>query len=114
MQAKLTLQLDHHLISQAKSYAKHHGKSLSQLVAEYFRSLSMLGTTFTEPQPLSGRVYRYDRSVESATSLKDWEAESSISREEERKIIEGILVRRGQRTPVSTGYLQQLREEGRP
>ncbi|OQW92856.1 MAG: hypothetical protein BWK78_00360 [Thiotrichaceae bacterium IS1] len=33
---------------------------------------------------------------------------------EERNIIAGILTRRNQRVPLSTDYLQQLREEGRP
>lgn len=68
MQAKLTLQLDPHLISQAKSYAKHHGKSLSQLVAEYFRSLANRPTF-----PSSGAAYRYEHPFESATPVEDWE-----------------------------------------
>ncbi|MDD2851991.1 MAG: DUF6364 family protein [Desulfuromonadaceae bacterium] len=40
MQTKLTLRLEDHLIEQAKSYALHSGKSVSQLVAEYFRLLA--------------------------------------------------------------------------
>jgi len=40
MQTKLTLRLEDHLIEQAKSYAAHAGKSVSQIVAEYFKLLT--------------------------------------------------------------------------
>jgi hypothetical protein len=40
MQTKLTLRLEDQLIEQAKSYAAHAGKSLSQIVAEYFKLLT--------------------------------------------------------------------------
>lgn len=36
MQTKLTLRMEEGLIRQAKAYAKASGKSVSQLVAEYF------------------------------------------------------------------------------
>ena len=36
MHTKLTLRIEEQLIEQAKSYATHTGKSVSQLVAEYF------------------------------------------------------------------------------
>lgn len=39
MQTKLTIRLEEALISKAKDYAKHSGKSLSQLVADYFMQL---------------------------------------------------------------------------
>ena len=39
MQTKLTLRLDDKLINRAKSYARKSGKSVSQLVAEYFSML---------------------------------------------------------------------------
>lgn len=39
MQTKLTLRMDDVLIEQAKQYAREHGSSLSQLVAEYFTVL---------------------------------------------------------------------------
>lgn len=39
MQTKLTLRLDEELIRRAKSHAKKSGKSVSQLVAEYFALL---------------------------------------------------------------------------
>ena len=40
MQTKLTLRLDEKLVKKAKTYAKRTGKSVSQLVAEYFSLLS--------------------------------------------------------------------------
>jgi Family of unknown function (DUF6364) len=40
MQTKLTLRLEDRLIEQAKSYAAQAGKSVSQIVAEYFKLLT--------------------------------------------------------------------------
>ncbi|VAX08964.1 hypothetical protein MNBD_GAMMA26-2212 [hydrothermal vent metagenome] len=40
MQTKLTLRLEGSLIQQAKNYAKQHGKSLSQVVSDYFQILT--------------------------------------------------------------------------
>lgn len=40
MQTKLTLRLEDQLIEQAKSYASRAGKSVSQIVAEYFKLLT--------------------------------------------------------------------------
>jgi len=40
MQTKLTLRLDEDLIEDAKTYAARHGRSLSQLVADYFAALA--------------------------------------------------------------------------
>ena len=39
MQTKLTLRLEDSLINQAKNYAKNHNKSVSQIVADYFKLL---------------------------------------------------------------------------
>ena len=39
MQTKLTLRLDDELIAAAKEHAKGAGKSLSQMVAEYFEAI---------------------------------------------------------------------------
>lgn len=41
MQSKLTLRLEKALIEEAKEYASENGKSLSQLVADYFRALTI-------------------------------------------------------------------------
>jgi len=40
MQSKLTLRLDDSLIKQAKTFAKQHNKSLSQVVSDYFQLLT--------------------------------------------------------------------------
>jgi predicted HicB family RNase H-like nuclease len=40
MQTKLTLRLEDQLIEQAKSFAAHEGKSVSQIVADYFKLLT--------------------------------------------------------------------------
>ena len=45
MQTKLTLRLDEELIDDAKRYAAMHGRSLSQLVADYFSALAGPRTT---------------------------------------------------------------------
>lgn len=41
MQTKLTLRLDDELILKAKRYSKKRGKSVSQLVADYFALLDV-------------------------------------------------------------------------
>lgn len=40
MQTKLTLRMDDHLIHTAKSFAGEQGKSLSRMVADYFKLLA--------------------------------------------------------------------------
>ena len=40
MQTKLTLRLEESLIREAKHYARQHGRSLSQVVADYFQMLT--------------------------------------------------------------------------
>ena len=49
MQTKLTLRLDDELIDQAKSYAARSGKSVSQVVADYFRLLPTGNGQVSEP-----------------------------------------------------------------
>ncbi|MBC7750947.1 MAG: antitoxin [Candidatus Saccharibacteria bacterium] len=44
MQTKLTLRLEDQLIAEAKRYSKQHGKSLSQLVTDYFLNLKQRDT----------------------------------------------------------------------
>ena len=39
MQTKLTLRMDEKLVRRAKAYAKREGKSVSQIVADYFSLL---------------------------------------------------------------------------
>ena len=45
MQTKLTLRLDSKLIEQAKEHAKQQGKSLSSVVADYFRVFTQNSNT---------------------------------------------------------------------
>lgn len=47
MQTKLTLRLEDQLIEQAKSYAAQAGKSVSQIVADYFKMLTSEKPTLT-------------------------------------------------------------------
>jgi len=49
MQTKLTLRLEDQLIEQAKAYAAHAGKSVSQLVADYFKMLTSDKTRQASP-----------------------------------------------------------------
>ena len=49
MQTKLTLRLEDHLIEQAKYYAAQSGKSVSQIVSDYFKLLTSPGTQALSP-----------------------------------------------------------------
>ena len=49
MQTKLTLRLEDQLIEQAKSYAADAGKSVSQIVSDYFKILTLQKTKDTSP-----------------------------------------------------------------
>ena len=49
MQTKLTLRLDSNLIQSAKLYSKQRGKSLSQIVADYFALLASSDREETTP-----------------------------------------------------------------
>ena len=42
MQTKLTLRLKKQLVDSAKEYASSQGKSVSKMVADYFKLLNML------------------------------------------------------------------------
>jgi hypothetical protein len=55
MNAKLTLRLDEHLIARAKAIGKARGKSVSQLVADYFAALDAESTP-AAPEDLSPGV----------------------------------------------------------
>jgi replicative DNA helicase len=49
MQTKLTLRLEDHLIEQAKSYAAQAGKSVSQIVSDYFKLMTAQKTKVHSP-----------------------------------------------------------------
>ncbi|MBD3392654.1 MAG: antitoxin [Chitinivibrionales bacterium] len=44
MKTKLTLRLESDLIGQAKKYARKEGKSISQIVADYFKAIQRRAT----------------------------------------------------------------------
>lgn len=51
MQTKLTLRLEDQLIEQAKLYAANAGKSVSQIVADYFKLLTTGQSRPVSPAP---------------------------------------------------------------
>ncbi len=51
MQTKLTIRVDDRLISRAKVHARETGKSLSQLVADYFAILENTSTSDVDNLP---------------------------------------------------------------
>ncbi len=54
MQTKLTLRLEDQLIEQAKAYAAQAGKSVSQVVADYFKMLTSEKTrTISQSTPIT-------------------------------------------------------------
>lgn len=56
MNTKLTLRLDDKLIAKAKRHARRTGKSLSQIVAEYFHLLGHGATGAEELTPTVSRL----------------------------------------------------------
>jgi hypothetical protein len=71
MNTKLTLQLDEKLIANAKRYSDQSGKSVSQLVADYF---ALIGTSPDEAIQLTPRVRSLIGTVE---RRQDHESRSS-------------------------------------
>ncbi len=71
MQTKLTLRLDEQLVKQAKAYAKASGKSVSQLVAEYF---SLLSSSSQSASELTPAVHKLKGALkESQVDLRDYQ-----------------------------------------
>ena len=56
MQTKLTLRLDDRLVKDAKHYARQAGKSLSQMVAEYFSTVTAPAAAREELTPAVSRL----------------------------------------------------------
>ncbi len=50
MQTRLTLQMDDKLVALAKAHAKRRGKSVSQLVVDYFKFLDRLEKSKQKPR----------------------------------------------------------------
>ena len=76
MQTKLTLRLDDQLIADAKQHARQSGKSLSQMVAEYFVAI-------TSPQAVE------DELTPTVSRLKGALAETKVDRDDYRAYLEG-------------------------
>ena len=53
MQTKLTLRLEEELIEQAKVYAARAGKSVSQIVADYFKVITDPGNQAPKSAPVT-------------------------------------------------------------
>jgi Family of unknown function (DUF6364) len=82
MHTKLTLRLDQHLIETAKAYAQHTGKSVSQLVADYFMQFQTLPAPTAQTNapltaslagalaPQSGQAYFDKRGYEALLDAK--------------------------------------------
>ncbi|MDD2737263.1 MAG: DUF6364 family protein [Desulfuromonadaceae bacterium] len=77
MQTKLTLRLEDQLIEQAKSYAAHAGKSVSQIVAEYFKLLTSQEAKVNTP------------STPITRSLRGLLRESTLDEQDYKKYLEG-------------------------
>lgn len=74
MNTKLTLRMEENLIQKAKRYAEKSGKSVSQLVADFFSALG----NYSQDDSLSPNV----------RALKGVLKESSSSKEDYRKHLE--------------------------
>jgi len=58
MNTKLTLTLEKEIIEQAKKYASNKGRSLSEMVENYFRYVTESKTQPVEKEQLSPRVQK--------------------------------------------------------
>lgn len=76
MQTKLTLRLDDRLIEQAKAYAREKGRSLSQVVADYFHLLNTKTIHDKKTPPITA-------------SLRGLLKDAGIDEKEYRKYLEG-------------------------
>ena len=77
MQTKLTLRLEDQLIEQAKTYAARAGKSVSQLVAEYFHLLT------------SRKIKARSPATPITQSLRGLLRESKLDEKDYKKYLEG-------------------------
>ena len=74
MNTKLTLRVDSLLIKQAKIYAKQHGKSVSQMVGDYFSLLNATNNQTSPVLPLTASL----RGVLKNTSLSEQDYKSYL------------------------------------
>jgi hypothetical protein len=68
MHTKLTLRLDEHLIERAKGEAEKRGKSVSQMVAEFFGSLGAVTKKRADVPPLTASLLGVLRKKSSSES----------------------------------------------
>jgi hypothetical protein len=80
MQTKLTLRLEDQLIEQAKSYAAQAGKSVSQVVEDYFKLLTSQTVKVNSP------------STPVTESLRGILGESPLDEKDYKKYLEGKQV----------------------
>ena len=73
MNTKLTLTLEKEIIEQAKKYASSKGRSLSEMVENYFRYIIDAKSQTIDAQPLSPRIQKLRGvlKVDSSFNYKD-------------------------------------------
>ena len=69
---KLTLRMDAELVNNAKQYAALHGKSLSQLVADYFDDLTRQTTDESTLPPLTQSLKGVLKDADKSWDEKDY------------------------------------------
>ncbi len=71
MSSKLTLSIREQVIEEAKKYARNHGKSLSNIVEEYLKSLTAPESK-KKPETLSDIVKELKGSVKTPKDFKSY------------------------------------------
>lgn len=69
---KLTLRMEPEQVERAKAYAAHHGKSLSQLVADYFDSLTTAEANAETLPPLTQKLKGALRNADASMDDSDY------------------------------------------
>ena len=69
---KLTLRMDQEQVERAKAYAAQHGKSLSQLVADYFDSLTTAEANEETLPPLTQKLKGALRNADASMDTSDY------------------------------------------
>lgn len=69
---KLTLRMEPDQVERAKAYAAHHGKSLSQLVADYFDSLTAVEANEETLPPLTQKLKGALRNADTSMDVSDY------------------------------------------
>jgi hypothetical protein len=74
---KLTLRLESDLIGQAKKYARREGKSISQVVADYFKAIQRRAT---RQRPRLGPITSQLRGCLKGRSVKEADYKKHVER----------------------------------